>query len=430
MFYKAFLIAIFSDVSKIQVIFPFLASIGFQKVMMLVPLIGLGLSPQLLKNIKKGFSSPQGKALIFLSAWVILSIPFSIYPGGAFNFVTDSYWKLVVSFCLILAYGDSKKSIDNVVWAFILAVSIFAVAAFVIGGSGRFEFIESYDPNETALLFVLCFPFVFWKAVELKDWKKLLIIGLGALMVMGIIATSSRGGFLGLLAVTIVIIGQYRRVTRISLLPFLIVPSLVFAIIYFYGGAEYKERIATIFNTEKNYNYTESTGRIAVWKQGIDMMIENPVVGVGAYQFETANGRMFKSESGGKWSAAHNILIQVGAELGFPGLLAYCFIMFIVVMKLRKVASVKFGSNRKFSPNMMTSYALIGSWIGFMVSGSFLSVAYSNVFFLLLGLSCAFLNLVARPLEEKERDNVVKDNIVKPTIVNRRTPRWRRELQR
>jgi O-antigen ligase len=429
MFFKALLISIFSDISKIQRIFPFLASIGFQKVMLLIPVIGLALSPQLLQNIKKGFSSPQGKTLLFLSAWIMLSAPFSIYPGGCFAYVTDSLWKDIVLICLILAYGTSRKSIDNMVWAFLLAVSVFSAVAFFTGGAGRFEFIESYDPNENALLFVMCFPFAFWKTIELKGRKKLLMAGLCVLLVIGIILTGSRGGFLGLFAVIAACILQYRRVKHVSLLPFLLIPAVVFGIIYFYGSTEYKERIGSIFDTENNYNYTSSTGRINVWKQGIDMMMNNPLLGVGVQQFESAHGRTYRLE-GGKWSAAHNILIQVGAELGFPGLIAYCFIMFIVVMKLRKVASIKLDSNGIFSPNTMTSNSLIGSWIGFMVSGFFLSVAYSNVFFLLFSLSCAFLNFEARPLEGKERENVVKDNNVKPAVVNRRTPRWRRELQR
>jgi O-antigen ligase len=429
MFFKALLISIFSDITKIQRLFPFLASIAFQKVMLLIPAIGLALSPQLLQNVKKGFSSPQGKALLFLSAWIMLSAPFSIYPGGCFAFVTDSLWKDLVSICLILAYATSRKSIENMIWAFVLAVSVFAVVAFFIGGAGRFEFIESYDPNENALLFVMCFPFAFWKTIELKGRKKLLMAGLCVLLVIGIIFTESRGGFLGLLAVIAACILQYRRVKHVSLVPFILIPAIIFGIIYFYGGTGYRERIGSIFDTEKNYNYTSSTGRLTVWKQGIDMMINNPLLGVGVRQFESAQGRTYRLE-GGKWSAAHNVLIQVGAELGFPGLIAYCFIIFIIVVKLRKVASVKLVSNGTFSPNIMTSNSLIGSWVGFMVCGSFLSMAYSNVFFLLFSLSCAFLNFVALPLEEKERENVVKDNNVKPTVVNRRTPRWQRGLQR
>ena len=330
---------------------------------------------------------------------------------------------------MIMAYGDSKKSINSMVWAFIIAVSVFAIIAFFTGGESRFEFIESYDPNENALLFVMCFPFAFWKTVELTGWRKMLTAVLCVLLVIGIIFTGSRGGFLVLFAIIVACIVQYRRGKHVSLLPFLLIPAVIFGIVYFFGGTEYTERISTIFDTEKDYNYTSSTGRLNVWKQGIDMMIKNPLLGVGAQQFESAHGRMYRLE-GGKWSAAHNILIQVGAELGFPGLIVYCFIMFIIVMKLRKVASTKTDSAKKFSLNMMTSYSLIGSWIGFIVCGSFLSVAYSNVFFLLFSLSCAFLNFAALPQEVKEGDKVVKDSTVKPAIVNRRPPRWRQDLRR
>ena len=409
MFFKALLISIFSDVCKIQAIIPALASILFQKIMIVIPLLGIAASPQLVSNIRKGILTPVGKAFLFFSAWLVLSVPFSIYPGGSFGFVTDDFWKLFLYFCLILAYGISREKINSMIWAFILAVALFAVIAFLHGGTGRFQFIEAYDANENALLFVVCFPFAFWQVITMKGWKKMVTAGLCVLLVIGVISTDSRGGFLGLLAVGTICIFQYRRVRRVRLLPFLFIPALIFGVMFFYGGASYKERIESIFDTKTNYNYSSNQGRLALWREGVDMMIHHPLVGVGVTQFYTAHGRLYRAENGGLWQAPHNFLIQVGSELGFPGLIAYCFILAGIVKKMRRATARQNASEGKFSVDLVMSYSLTGAWTAFIVCGSFLSVAYSSIFFLLLGVSLAFLNLIAGPAEVKEAVHEPKD---------------------
>ena len=163
MFFKAVLISIFADACKIQSLIPMLSAIMFQKIMIVIPCIGLFTEPRLGKKIIKSFSSARGIALILLAAWMVLSVPFSIYPGEGFKFLTEHLWKMLITLCLILAYGYTKESLDKMLWAFILAVGIFGVIAFISNATGRCSVVAEYDPNENALLFVLTVPFVFGK---------------------------------------------------------------------------------------------------------------------------------------------------------------------------------------------------------------------------------------------------------------------------
>lgn len=390
MVFKAVLISIFSDVSKIQSLIPLLASLQFQKIMLLIPLAGLFSERRLLQHVKKSIlTTPYGKTLIFYSIWMVFSIPLSVYPGSCVTFLTEHYWKLWVALCLIIAYGVSRESYDKMIWAVILAASVFSLAAFASKGSGRFQLTEAYDPNENALLFVLTFPLVFWKTITSRGWKKPAAGVLALLLVIGIMETGSRGGFLGLIAVICVSLVQCRREYRIGLGKLLIVPALLLLTLYSCGGSQYLDRVTSTFDTEQNYNYTADTGRLAIWRQGVDMMITNPVLGVGVYQFISAQGILYRSE-GGKWQAAHNTFVQVGAELGFPGLIAFCFILYSTIKSLRTVSRGKGAGNNYAS---LMSHALIGSWTGFIVCASFLSVAYTNIYFLLFGFSVALLNI-------------------------------------
>jgi len=406
MFFKALLISIFSDVCKIQSLFPFLAAFMFQKVMVLIPVIGLFTAPQLVSNITKSLSSPRGKVLILLVAWMVLSVPFSIYPGQSFRFLTGNLWKLLVTFCIIIAYGFSKESLDKMIWSVILAVAIFAIMAFINHSIGRFSLVAEYDPNENALMFVLAFPFIFWKLMDSQGVKKILMASLFCLVIIGIIETKSRGGFIGLIAVVGVCIYQFRRYRKISIIKVALIALLILGIFYFKGGSEYGARIASIFDPASDYNYSEEGGRLTIWKQGLTMMVSNPVLGIGVDAFVAGLGMLFRREEG-PWQTAHNSFLQVGAELGFPGLIMYCFMIFSCMRNLRKAAAVQVASKEKLNIITTTAYSLNGSWIGFLVSGSFLSAAYSNLFFILLSFSFAFLNFAMSPAQSKEGEEAL-----------------------
>ncbi len=415
MLFKTVLISIFSDICKIQSLVPALSAIMFQKIMILIPFVGLLFAPGLAKNIIKSFNSSRGKALLFLVVWMVVSVPFSIYPTEGFSFLTDHLWKMLISLCLILAYGNTEESLDKMIWAFILAVGIFGVIALISSHTGRFSVVTEYDPNENALLFVLAVPFIFWKMMTLRGFKKILMACLLGLLVLGIVETSSRGGFLGLVAVTLVSVYQYKRATNINIFNFKIAASivLVIGVLYFAGGEQYKQRISTIFDTSSEYNYTSSSGRLTIWKQGLSLMVFNPLLGVGVASFETGLGRTFRMDEG-QWQAAHNSFIQVGAELGFPGLIAFCFIILSTIAHLRKAAAARYvlhahagedspeQPKQKLNLGLTTACSLIGSWTGFIVSGSLLSVAYGNLIFFLIGTSWAYINVANTPQERKE----------------------------
>lgn len=414
MFFKAVLISIFSDICKIQALIPLLSAIMFQKIMIAIPFIGLFTAPQLFKNITKSFSSPRGIAFMFLIVWMVISVPFSVYPRQSFMFLTDHLWKVLIALCVIIAYGYTKESLDKMIWAFFLAVGVFGVIAFISKATGRFSVVTAYDPNENALLFVLAIPFVFWKMMASRGLKRLLMGCLLGFFVLGIVETQSRGGFLGLVAVTLVSLYQYRRAAKIRVISvkIAVVIALFAGVLYFAGGEQYSTRITTMFDTQREYNYTANTGRLAIWRQGFVLMLDNPFLGVGVDSFESALGRTFRFEEGA-WQAAHNSFLQVGAELGFPGLIAFCFIIVSTMIHLKKVSRAQAvpktadGAPKKRTQRTLdfvtiTAYSLIGSWIGFIVSGSLLSVAYGNLIFFLIGTSWAFINVASVPQERKE----------------------------
>src|SRR5204863_417492 len=78
-----------------------------------------------------------------------------------------------------------------------------------------------------------------------------------------------------------------------------------------------------------DYNWQSQEGRREIWFRGLGYMLDHPLVGIGINNFERAEGTISdkarRSFAGDpiRWTAPHNSFVQVGAELGFPGLILW-----------------------------------------------------------------------------------------------------------
>jgi len=133
---------------------------------------------------------------------------------------------------------------------------------------------------------------------------------------------------------------------------------------------------------------------VQVWKRGLGYMMQHPVLGVGAGNFPTAEGtispliRTTPSGRGIKWMQAHNSFVEVGAELGVPGLLFFVLMLSSAFRALRDVGrSNPPGTTKEHSaPPTQLAQALTASLVGYVVGGFFLSLAYRDLLFVLLAL--------------------------------------------
>lgn len=392
--------------SLIQVLFPFLAKIHFQKIVTAAALLGIFVGQGYFLQAQKGISSKWGFVLIFIVFWMVISIPFGIYPGQSFRFLTETFWKTLVLVVLTLAYSRSDDALGKIIWTYILAIGLLAIITVSTAGSGRLSLQAAYDPNDTALQFLMALPFAFWWFKGATGFKRILLATICLALLAGIVWTQSRGGFLGLFVLITVIIMQVKKFEKKGFLKVTFAAAAVFMIILYFGSTQYVERMSTIFTPSEDYNVTSTTGRVQVWKRGIDMILSYPVFGVGVANYITADGRLY-ANLGSRWQAAHNSLIQIGAELGLPGLMAFVYLIWSSVRGIAKTAaSYRFSEGDRSA--LIVSNSLIGSWVGFIVTGSFLSAAYTTSFFFLLSLSIAFMILENRKAANSQSGTSVR----------------------
>jgi O-antigen ligase len=204
--------------------------------------------------------------------------------------------------------------------------------------------------------------------------------------ILVIVWTRSRGGFVSLLAVAALI--TWRLPTR-TWAPKLALAVAGFVAVIAFAPASYWERMGTIWGeAPRNANDYDAGGlteaRWNVWMTGLGIMFQNPLLGVGAGAYEIAEGL---SHGGvGRWEAAHNSFIQIGAELGLVGLGLFLYLIWRGVRNCQVVRRMGRG-DREWARYHWLAFGLEVSLYAFVIAGAALSQAYSVLIYAVIALT-------------------------------------------
>jgi O-antigen ligase len=218
-----------------------------------------------------------------------------------------------------------------------------------------------------------------------------------AVLTLAFVYTGSRGGFIALVSVGIFVLVRYGS---IPLRWRLTAPAIVAVVVLATASDQYWRQMTTILS-DADYNRTEETGRLQIWERGVGYMLQYPVLGVGPANFQAAEGRLSPHAErqqfgiGVRWNAAHNTFIQVGAELGIPGLILFVAIIASTFAAIGRAARSR-SSRRLQATREQLTQALTASLIGFLVGAFFLSLAYSEMFYTLVALAVGLQKVTAQ----------------------------------
>jgi putative inorganic carbon (HCO3(-)) transporter len=193
-----------------------------------------------------------------------------------------------------------------------------------------------------------------------------------------VISTFSRGGFLALAAATLVYVALHRRRVRLALaISALAVTGLVFVPL----PDGYSDRLETI-QTYDEIGEESAMSRPHFWQVAMKMAEDRPL-GVGLRNYEYAyNEYDFSNGRFGHGRAVHSSHFQVLAELGYFGAAVWIgqfVVAFIVALRVRRRSRTP-GLSPPSAHFMLTvSNCIIVSMTGFLVGGSFISLAINDV---------------------------------------------------
>ena len=317
---------------------------------------------------------------IFLGLCTI-SVPFAHNTFYAYTVTRILYGYVVIALAIIW-FLSNRRDFVFAIWFWVGLMAIQAAFGLTSGGHGYGASFE--DENDLALGLNTAVPFLIGGLQYMRGWKRWRCAALLVLLLAAIVASQSRGGFIGLVATTLYSILAGRN--RIRSLSIVAVGALLF---YLAIPESYKREIASIRQTDQG----TSEGRLFLWRAALNMWFDNPIFGVGAgnsnwnvgkYQPEASASGMFSGAeyADRDWTMAsiHSAHLQLLSELGLSGTLVF---VAIVVKHFQAVRGVRRRTRRdpRASPalrrdNDLYAVALGGAMVGFLASGSFLSVLY------------------------------------------------------
>ncbi|MBC8016220.1 MAG: O-antigen ligase family protein [Sporomusaceae bacterium] len=200
-----------------------------------------------------------------------------------------------------------------------------------------------------------------YKADRMKG--KIIFFGLVVMFGACLILTYSRGAWLSLLAV----IGVYGILCNRKIFWLLILLPIAMLC----GHDAVLERIMSIVNPTD----TSSTLRIALWESTIAMIMDKPILGIGwgSYWLVYPEYDFFLNNANVKIFHAHNMYLNIAAEIGIPGLLVFLSIMYGHV---RLALAVFKGVHESWSSGLMLG---IIAAIGGMIINGFTDYVMFNI---------------------------------------------------
>lgn len=344
--------------------------------------------------------TPTAHWLLLIVGLALAGVPFALWKWQSANFLLTNFWKPLVLFVVAASAFADPKTMRAATVAFLVGAGVAAlrVASGVAtsaleGGAARFSVGGTFDPNESALLFLVAIPFALELAAEQgKGRLRWYLVAL--LLVAGVVRTGSRAGFLGLCAVAMWWL--WRAMTSRRRARTLVVLFGAGAVFGLTATPQLRERFSSVFNLEQDYNFTSREGRWQIWQRGVRYMVTHPALGVGIANFSIAEGDLSGKANEGygiKYSAAHNSFIEIGAELGILGLIAFIGMLWTAYQGCRRLRRYRAGTLP--GQLMALSWATEGALLAFVVTGSFLSFAYQMVTYFLLAMAVG-VRLAAR----------------------------------
>jgi O-antigen ligase len=382
----------------------------------------VGIAPMMLHRFARRLPvfrvTPETLGLLLFGGVILATVPFSIWPGGAFGVFTGSYVKLLIVFVLMMNTLTTPKRLEDVTWLIVLCVG-YVAARGVFDYSRGVNLVEDGrlagavggifgNPNDLALNMVTFLPIAAIVAMTRRHplWRRATAAAIVVMMMATIVFTKSRGGVVGLCAMLAAFLLLGWKVRRGFTLFGLVAVLLALPL----APDSFWARMTTIVDARQDkFHFTGSREeRRMVMREGINAFIERPLTGVGAGQFENFN----PPERRIRWRETHNALIQVAADLGIFGLLAFGFLIVrggIAAASTRRMLRRPRRSTDRDPIGLVLSDAdrralhdhtvgTTAALVGWFTCAMFASVAYSWTFYYLLALIVAARELALHRL--------------------------------
>jgi putative inorganic carbon (hco3(-)) transporter len=320
-------------------------------------------------------SRPVRLFLLFFAVVVVVALA----HGTGFQYAISRYIGFAVFLPFVIVAVRTEDDLRRVLKAMVLAyVIVFPYAVRQMLRFGERLGTGLYETNYLAAILVLLVPLAFVFGSQAPDRRgRMLWTGAGLLLVMMVFLTSSRGGFVGLLAAGMVYV--YRRRGLGGAMA--VLAALLAAVVLLPTDVGTRA-LATIFQDSGDLPAgleTSNRAHVALFWAALRMIVDNPLIGVGPMNFKSLSTSYTGLDIA---NIAHNSFLEIAAEFGLPALGLFLLLLGAVFATLSSAA--RLGASAATRDLAGWAEGLRAGLIGFLVCGFFISAQYEKVLWLTL----------------------------------------------
>ncbi len=343
------------------------------------------------------FGTTRAKLFLVICLWGLFSY---LRTGPLSSWAADpafSYLSFLVLFFVTLTIVDTPKKIF---WSLLSALAGIAFGAlYMIREYQKYHAMYADlrpgavigDPNYYTLAALLILPVAyFWLRGLRQEFYRYSIVGMFLLVSAAVALASSRGGLLGLVAGVGYLVWTSRKRARNAAVLFVLlaVPMLLAP----------RSPLKRLMHPD----YADQLGaqtREKAWLAGLKMVRAKPLTGIGLGLYKPLLGQYSGDPNFSQ--IAHNSYLEYAAELGFPALLLFLWLLWATFRALGKIRQITQRSEDRFLYPIAAG--LQCGIVACIVGDFFLSAEYLKLFWIVVFLSI--------PLERLARERAIRKEV-------------------
>lgn len=371
-------------------------------------------------GVMKAFANRIGACLILLTIWMCLSVPFSVWPGGAAHTVYDRWFKSFLIYFIVAGLIYTWGHLRKVYFVSAISVLVLAFVALKYGTSvdgrlylnrGRFG-----NPNDLAQILLMSLPFWWFIATNplIRTSRRILAYLATLPIFLTIARTGSRGALIATAVMLTVLFLRSSLKQKVQILAIggiavtmtaAMLPGVLKSRYFTYvKPADSTGWAKTIIMAQLPDDATTSStyARWALLKDSVILTMRNPGFGVGAGLFDAAQDAYSRQTRGvkGAWQVTHNTYTEVSSENGIPALVLYLLALGFTWRATRVNRPRDGRLSARQAEVVSAAFALRLSLLVYSVSALFASFAYQSQMLVLAGIAVAFQRVAARAFEQ------------------------------
>jgi probable O-glycosylation ligase (exosortase A-associated) len=356
------------------------------------------------KENKKLPMTPVTVLMIFFVLWCTITTTQAYASNGVWEYWLR-YVKIMSMIFLTMIVIQDRQRLQALIWVIVVSIGFYGfkggLFGLITGGDNRVwgpedSFIS--DNNALAMALIMIIPFVRYLQLNTKDRRiRLALLGSIPLLIMSVLASYSRGAFVGMSVMMLFLAMKSKHRLGYGLV---IVVALAATLSFM--PDKYYERLQT---TQTEAEMGTSSSRLASWQFAINVASASPVFGGGFLFFDSPTlvqnhappaAIQTYTPQGPLGFNMHSIYFEVLGTQGYVGLLTFLLIFFLAYrncawVKRRTKHREDLGWTRDLAS--MTQVSIIGT----CSAGAFQNLAFFDLLWHVISIT-----VIVRLIAERE----------------------------